>query len=186
PGFGATYVADPTPARHTQAGLGYEEMGLGIMNEKLLLPYNLPKQAKYEYHHKGRKSALVSSYGQIINCAGLCMFHFFIVPTYPLLDYLRAATGWDLSMEELLTTGMRIQTLRHLFNIREGISPQDFALPARLTGSPPLSDGPLKGVSIDIETLKTEHFREMGWDEKTGRPSEEKLRELSLDEFILT
>ncbi|MDI6775744.1 MAG: aldehyde ferredoxin oxidoreductase family protein [Syntrophales bacterium] len=183
PGFGATYVADPTPARHTQAGLGFEEMGLGIMNEKLLSQYNLPKQKKYEYHHKGRKNVLVSSYGQIINCSGLCLFHFFIVPTYPLLDYLRVATGWDLTLKELITTGMRIQTLRHLFNIREGISPQDFVLPERIIGSPPLSDGPLKGITIDIETLKTEYFREMGWDEETGIPSEEKLRELSLGEY---
>ena len=182
PGFGATYVADPTPARHTQAGLGFEEMGLGVMNEKLLSPYNLPKLKKYEYHHRGRKSTLVSSYGQIINCTGLCMFHFFIVPTYPLLDYLRAATGWDdLTMEELIRTGMRIQTLRQLFNVREGISPRDFVLPERVIGRPPLSDGPLKGVTIDIETLRAEYFREMDWDEKTGIPSDEKLRELSLE-----
>ena len=184
PGFGTTYVADPTPARHTQAGLGFDEMGLGIMDEKLLSQYNLPKQKKYEYHHKGRKSILVSSYGQIINCSGLCLFHFFIVPTYPLLDYLRAATGWDLTLKELITTGMRIQTLRHLFNIREGISPQDFLLPERIIGRPPLSDGPLKGVTIDIETLKAEYFREMGWDDKTGIPSVEKLKELSLEEYM--
>jgi aldehyde:ferredoxin oxidoreductase len=76
---------------------------------------------------------------------------------------------------------MRIQTLRHLFNTREGISPQDFVLPERIIGRPPLSDGPLKGVAIDIETLKAEYFREMGWNEETGIPSEEKLRELSLE-----
>lgn len=183
PGFGTTYVTDPTPGRHTQAGLGFEQMGLGLMNEKLLANYDLPKQTKYDYHDKGRKGVLASSYGQIINCAGLCLFHFLIAPTYPLLDYLKAATGWDLTLEELITTGMRIQTLRQLFNVREGVAPRDFVLPDRIIGKPPLSDGPLKGVTIDIDTLRSDYFREVGWDQNTGMPLDEKIKELSLEDY---
>ena len=183
PGFGTTYVSDPTPARHTQGGLGYEEMGIGLMDEKLLSKYNLPKQKKHEYHNKGKKSALVSSYSQVINCAGLCIFHFLIVPTYPLLDYLKAATGWDFTPDELITTGMRIQTMRHLFNLREGITPKDFVLPDRIIGRPSLAEGPLKGITIDIDTLTSEYYKGMGWDIMTGMPTEEKLKELSLDDY---
>ncbi len=183
PGFGTTYVTDPTPGRHTQAGLGFDEMGLGLMDEKLLSGYDLQKRKKYDYSDKGKKGVLVSSYGQIINCAGLCMFHFFVVPTYPLLDYLKAATGWDLTQEELITTGIRIQTLRQLFNVREGIVPKDFVLPEKVAGTPPLSDGPLKGVTIDIDALKADYFKEIGWDYITGMPSDEKIKELSLEEY---
>ncbi|MDY7031338.1 MAG: aldehyde ferredoxin oxidoreductase family protein [Thermodesulfobacteriota bacterium] len=181
PGFGTTYVADPTPGRHTQVGLGYDEMGLGIMNEKLLSQYNFPKFKKYEYGNKGKKNTLVSSYGQIINCAGLCMFHFFVVPFYPLLDYIKAATGWDYTHEELMITGKRIQTIRQLFNVREGITPKDFSLPQRIVGDPPLSDGPLKGVTIDIEKLKSNYFKEMGWDYDSGIPSDQELKDISLE-----
>jgi len=183
PGFGTTYVSDPTPGRHTQAGLGYEEMGLGLMDEKLLSNYNLPKQAKYDYHDKGKKSVLVSSFGQIINCAGVCIFHFLITPSYPLLDYLKAATGWDLTMEELIATGRRIQTFRQLFNVREGITPRDFTLPDKLVGKPSFSDGPLKGITIDIDTLKSNYFKEMGWDYNTGIPSDDSIKELLLEEY---
>ncbi|MDY6969277.1 MAG: aldehyde ferredoxin oxidoreductase family protein, partial [Spirochaetota bacterium] len=184
PGFGTTYVSDPTPGRHTQAGLGYEQMGLGIMNEKLLGKYNLPKkQKKYDFHGKGKKGALVSAYGQIINCTGLCMFHFLIVPDYPLLDFINAATGWNISQDDLITTGMRIQTLRNLFNVREGIKPKDFALPERIAGKPALAKGPLKGVAIDIDTLKSDYYKEMGWDYETGMPFDEKLKELSLEKY---
>ena len=184
PGFGTTYVADPTPGRHTQAGLGYEQMGLGIADEILSSKHDFPKQKKYQYHDKGKKNALVSSYGQIINCAGVCLFNVLVVPTYPLLGYLAAATGWDLSLDELITTGMRIQTLRHLFNVREGITPKDFVLPERMIGRPALSHGPLKGVTIDIDALKSDYFKEMGWDYETGIPSNEKIEELSLEEYI--
>ena len=186
PGFGATYVTDPTPGRHTQAGLGYDEMGLPVMNEKLLSQYgyNFPKQKKYDFSNKGKKSVVVSSYGQIINCVGLCMFSVLAVPTYPLLDYLKAATGWDLTLDELNITGMRIQTLRQLFNVREGITPKDFVLPDRVIGVPPLSDGPTKKITIDIDTLKSDYFKEFGWDYNTGIPTDDKVKELSLEEYV--
>ena len=186
PGFGTTYVSDPTPGRHTQAGLGYEQMGLAIMNEKLLEKYNLPKkQKKYDFHTKGKKNALVSAYGQIINCTGLCMFHFLIVPDYPLLDFIKAATGWNITDDDLIKTGMRIQNLRNLFNVREGIKPKDFALPERIAGKSPIKKGPLKGVQIDIDALKTDYYKEMEWNYETGMPSDEKLKELSLEKYAL-
>ena len=183
PGWGTTYVTDPTPGRHTQAGLGYEELGLSLVDKNLLSDYNLPKQKKHDYDKKGKKSVLVSNFGQIINCAGLCVFHFVIEPKYPLVDYMNAATGWDLTYEELMTTGMRIQTLRQLFNVREGVTPKDFALPDRVIGKPSMSDGPIKGITVNIDTLKSDYFKEQGWDYNTGIPSEERIRELSLEEY---
>jgi len=183
PGFGTTYVVDPTPARHTQLGLGYAESGTNLLDGSFFQRHGLPKTKKYDYQNKGKASAIVSNYGQIINCAGLCIFPFIIEPEYPLLDYLKAATGWDVTQDELNTTGMRIQTLRHIFNLREGVTLKDFRLPRRLMGIPPMSDGPLKGTTIDITTLKSDYFGEMGWNDQTGKPSDDKLNELSLAEY---
>jgi aldehyde:ferredoxin oxidoreductase len=54
-------------------------------------------------------------------------------------------------------------------------------LPARVLGKPPLETGPNAKVTIDIETMSNEFFREMQWDPTSGRPSRARLIELGLD-----
>ena len=100
------------------------------------------------------------------------------------MDYLIAATGWDMDMQELLTTGARIQTLRQCFNIREGIDPSSIKLPPRMAGSPPKEDGPLAGVTIDIDTLISEYCKAMGWDPQTRKPTRETLEKLGLTDLV--
>jgi aldehyde:ferredoxin oxidoreductase len=99
---------------------------------------------------------------------------------YPLEEYISAVSGWNFTVEEMLLTGERIQTLRHAFNVREGLRPADFKLPDRMIGKPPLAAGPVAGVTIDIDTLVKEYHQAMGWDEKTGVPARERLEKLGL------
>lgn len=56
--------------------------------------------------------------------SGLCSFTARAGPV-PLVEFIAAATGWDVTAGELLVTGKRIQTPRHIFNFREG-RPGDF------------------------------------------------------------
>lgn len=58
--------------------------------------------------------------------------------TYPLVEYLSFATGWELSVEEYLKTGERILSLRKAFTFREGVTPQEVRLHLRASGIPPL------------------------------------------------
>ena len=78
----------------------------------------------------------------------------------------------------------RIQTLRQSFNMREGIRASDIKLPGRLSGKPPLNDGPLSGVTIDVDTMQQEYFQSMGWDPDSGKPKPETLEELGLSSLI--
>ena len=87
-------------------------------------------------------------------------------------------------MEEALKTGARIQTLRKCFNVREGITAVDQKLPSRLAGDPPKDEGPLKGVSIDIESLSQEYHKAMGWDAKTGTPTDGTVESLGLKDLV--
>jgi aldehyde:ferredoxin oxidoreductase len=50
-----------------------------------------------------------------------------------------------------------------------------------MIGDPPLKAGPLKGITIDLQTLADEYLEKMGWDPKTGKPSSKKLEELGLE-----
>jgi aldehyde:ferredoxin oxidoreductase len=103
---------------------------------------------------------------------------------FRLVDFLNAVTGWNMDIPEALQTGARIQTLRQLFNVREGIMPTAIKLPPRLVGLPPKDEGPLAGITIDIASLSREYWKAMGWEPETGIPTEDTIERLSLAELV--
>jgi aldehyde:ferredoxin oxidoreductase len=140
----------------------------------------------HDYKGKGPASATVSCYWQVGTCAGICLFPAIFFGTYPLMDYLNAVTGWGMEMREALEAGARIQTLRHSFSIREGIKPSEIKLPPRMAGVPPKTEGPLEGITIDIDSLKSEYYEAMGWDAHEGFPTDATVERLGLKELIAT
>jgi len=95
-----------------------------------------------------------------------------------------AATGWGMGMDEVMETGARIQTLRLCFNIREGINPLDIKLHSRMIGQPPMKEGPVADVTVDIDSLASEYRKAMGWDPATGHPKEDTVARLGLKELV--
>ncbi|MEW6672455.1 MAG: aldehyde ferredoxin oxidoreductase family protein [Thermodesulfobacteriota bacterium] len=182
PGRGTGYACDPTPGRHTATPMARLDAGTAV-----IAPYPELKFTgleKYEYKRKGPASAVTSKYLQIGNCAGVCLFPSVFFGFFPLIDFLNAATGWEMSMAEALQTGGRIQTLRKCFNLREGIVAADSRLPLRMAGIPPKEDGPLKGVTIDMESLAAEYHKAMGWDAQTGTPTDAAIESLGLKDLV--
>jgi aldehyde:ferredoxin oxidoreductase len=94
---------------------------------------------------------------------------------------LAAATGWDLSVEELERIGERIVNLERCFNVREGVRREHDTLPHKVLAEP-IPDGPSKGAYCPPEELNAmldEYYRLRGWTPE-GIPSAQKLRELGL------
>jgi aldehyde:ferredoxin oxidoreductase len=139
---------------------------------------------RYTYTGKGPASATASNYLQVGGSAGVCLMPLMFFGNYPLVEFFNAVTGWDLDVEEVLTTGARIQTLRHCFNIREGIRPSDIKLPKRMLGRPPQQEGPLAGVTIDVDSLARDYRQTMGWDPDSGKPEKTTLEKLGLNALI--
>jgi len=182
PGRGTGFVCDPTPGRHTAGPMARIDFGSAVFAPYPELQFN--NFERYEYKSKGEPSAKISCYLQVGSSAGVCLFPLIFFGNYPLIDFLNAVTGWNMDMEEALVTGARIQTLRQAFNIREGIEASEIKLPSRLVGLPPQSEGPLEGITIDIETLSTEYRKAMGWEPETGNPSKNTLQKLGLMELV--
>ena len=88
-----------------------------------------------------------------------------------------------MNMAEALKAGERIANIRHMFNIREGVNPLKYAIPDRVVGKPPMKSGPHTGLTIDEKTLDEEFCVAMGWDTRTARPSNQKLKELGMEEM---
>jgi aldehyde:ferredoxin oxidoreductase len=94
------------------------------------------------------------------------------------------ATGQDYDMEKIYEVGMRIYTMRHAFNLREGINPLTRNVPGRMIGDPPLKEGNVRDITVDYKLLLKEFLEQIGWDTATTVPGDETLRKLDLDFLI--
>jgi aldehyde:ferredoxin oxidoreductase len=179
--MGVTYIADPTPGRHTAGSASWNEtFGAGFT-----LPAAVEKKdwnVKWKgTEGKGRAQAHFSNAHQTMNGLGLCMFTM-LTGTLPWSELVRAATGWDIDDAELLRCGERIQNLRAAFNRREGILPEDFKPHRRMLGEGDgnLRSGPLKGVRVPLPVLKDDYYRSMHWNATTGALSAARAKELGI------
>ena len=57
-------------------------------------------------------------------------------------------------------------------------------MPGRLVGEPPLTEGNVKGVTVDYKTLIKEFLEFVGWNGRTTVPSDKSLRNLGM-EFLI-
>jgi aldehyde:ferredoxin oxidoreductase len=178
PGYAIAYECEPTPGRHTISCDLYASL-FGVEKKFPQLRGKL-RRARGKTAKKVELYAAGSFYMQLLNGSGICMFGA-LTADFPIVEYLNAATGWNLTPEDYFKTGERILSLRKAFSVREGVSPADQKLNDRAWGNPPLSKGPLRGVVIDHEDLRREFFRAVGWDPATGGPTGEKMRELGID-----
>jgi aldehyde:ferredoxin oxidoreductase len=182
PSRGTGFVCDPTPGRHTAAPMARIDGGPGQF-----APYpelKIEQFDRYAYSGKGPMSATASQYLQVGSSSGVCVMPMMFFGNYPLIEFFNAVTGWDMDIAEVLTAGARIQTLRHSFNLREGIRPADVKLPARMAGDPPQQEGPVAGVTLDMDSLAREYRQAMGWDPDSGRPNDATLNKLGLKDLI--
>jgi aldehyde:ferredoxin oxidoreductase len=93
-------------------------------------------------------------------------------------------TGQAYDMEKIYEVGLRIYTLRHAFNLREGLNPLSRNVPGRIIGDPPLKEGNVRDVTVDYKLMAREFLEYIGWDTGTAIPAEETLRKLDL-EFLI-
>lgn len=179
--MGVTYIADPTPGRHTAGTASWNE----TFNSKFPLPDAAPEKelvvAWKGTEGKGAAQAHFSNAHQVLNGLGLCMFTN-LTGVLPWLDLTNALTGWNLTAPELLASGERIQNLRAAFNVREGIRPGDFQPHPRMLGEGDgnLDGGPLRGVTVPLQALKNDYYRAMAWDPTTGHLARARAEQLGI------
>jgi aldehyde:ferredoxin oxidoreductase len=117
----------------------------------------------------------------VYDILGVCKFSrgFFLAEGF--VDILQSVTGLEFSESEILGLGERVNNLKHMFNLREGLTRDDFRLPKRLL-TLPIPEGASKGHVVTEEEMKKmldDYFEARGWS-KEGLPTEEKISELDL------
>jgi aldehyde:ferredoxin oxidoreductase len=134
---------------------------------------------------KARNYSLLENWNSFEKAIGLCFFGptpRSFIPVEDVLTAVRAASGWDVGIEDLLRIGERATNLARLFNVREGFTRREDTLPERLFQ--PLENGTLAGTAISREEFAlamTALYELKGWDPVTTVPSRTRLAQLGIE-----
>jgi aldehyde:ferredoxin oxidoreductase len=142
--------------------------------------------------HVGRYTAHMENWYTILDCLGVCSRPFVGMFCYkPILAELySAATGMEMSHDNLLSVAERVWNMVKVVNLREGYTRKDDAMPDRIFDEP-LKFGEKEYVLSDYfrsheitreewEWLLDGYYDERGWDLERGWPTKAKLTELGL------
>jgi len=178
------YSVSPTGADHMESihdpafeGLGVVDNGLSEIG--LLEPLDRrdlgPKKVRAFYY--------AQALWDLYNSVGMCDFVGVPIGSLKLsqlCNYVNAATGWDMTLWELLKVGERANTMSRLFNLREGMGEATDMLPDRMFQ--PLENGKLQGIGLSREEFldaRATYYQMVGWGDH-GVPTKAKLAELDL------
>ncbi|MBI2184510.1 MAG: aldehyde ferredoxin oxidoreductase family protein [Thaumarchaeota archaeon] len=131
---------------------------------------------------KGRMVSELASHRIIFDSIVLCAFVSDAISLKEIAKLLTYVTGINYDNDVLLQIGQRINTLERAFNVQEGIRKDLDTLPARLLEEP-LPDGMAKGQVLkfeELESMKEEYYACLGWDPRTGIPTQECLERLGM------
>lgn len=181
PTLGVGYAVGPAGADH---GLGLHDPALvregpgmlpwrelGILKPQPLTELTLDKVRALKYGQCWRT---------ILDSAVICSMPPFDRASF--VDLMSAATGWNISLFELMKIGERGIQLARAYNTREGFGRKDDRLPDRCFE--PLQTGALAGTAIDrgrFDDMVDAYYEMMGWDPSTGQPRRGVMLELGLD-----
>ena len=166
-GHGLQYAVGNRGADHVRAYL--------ISPEILGAPEKLDPQA---VEGKAMWAKIFQDLTGVIDSSGLCLFTSFSLGAEDYNDLISAATGFDMSVEEMMQVGERIWNMERKFNQDAGIDPKEDTLPARFFKEA-VTVGPNKGKVHRLPEMLPEYYSLRGWTTE-GRPTTEKLAELKL------
>ncbi|MBI1293749.1 aldehyde ferredoxin oxidoreductase [bacterium] len=178
------YSLSPTGADHMEAIHDPAFEGLGVLDNGLSEVGLLePMDRRDLSGEKVRAFFYSQAIWSLYNSVGMCDFvgiPIGALKLHQLADFVNAATGWDMTMWELIKVGERANTMSRLFNQREGFGEKDDNLPQRMFE--PLQNGKLTGVALDKKEFvhaRSLYYQMAGWGNH-GEPTEAKLSELGL------
>jgi len=149
-------------------------------DRKYATPYITDKRAHIVRWHEDVYAATDS--------LGLCVFvstSSYVIDSEVMAELFTAATGIEMTEDELLRAGRRIVTLEKCFNVREGARREDDRLPWRLMNETlPGSSESSTNTQEELDKMLDEYYTMHAWDLTTGIPKRETLKYLDLD-FII-
>jgi len=143
-----------------------------------------PQPVRELTEEKVRFALYTEYFHSALDCLGTCQFvwgpSWQLYGPAQLVEVIRAVTGWETSLFEVMKVGERRLNLMRVFNAREGLTAADDVLPPKM--QVPLTGGPTDGTFVDEDEFlraRQQYYAMAGWTED-GVPTAAKLRELGL------
>lgn len=187
--LGLIYAVNPFGADHQSSEHDpYYEEGVADLNLNRLkmLGLGTPQPAYSLTEEKVRFAYLTEVFYSMLDSVELCQFVF--GPAWTLygpaetVEMIRAVTGWDVTVEELMEVGARRLNLFRTFNAREGLNRNADKLPKKffkqLQGS-----GPTAGIALtheEVESALDTYYKFAGWT-SNGVPRRETLKKHDIE-----
>jgi aldehyde:ferredoxin oxidoreductase len=133
-------------------------------------------------HWKGFEVKTGEDFMSLYDAFGMCKFSRSLFWLEGMLDGVKAVTGINYDVANLMLIGERIYNLDRLFNMREGLTRKDDYLPYRVTHDP-ITNGVSKGNYVSEEELQNmldEYYEVRGWS-KEGIPTRMQLFKLGME-----
>ncbi|MFW9898854.1 MAG: aldehyde ferredoxin oxidoreductase family protein [Candidatus Thorarchaeota archaeon] len=171
-GQALSYITSPTGANHNKCDWFSAELGIASY------PRFRIKRGKSRSSIKGREKGVIALQNiraiddSAVNC------NFIQAEFEHIIGHINAGTGFNYDKKSLMVVGERINTLKRVINCNLGISRKDDKLPNHLKKV--LKSGKTGDVKIELEENLKRYYQERKWDWETGRPTEERLKELGI------
>jgi aldehyde:ferredoxin oxidoreductase len=187
--LGLIYAVNPFGADHQSSEHDpYYEEGVADFNLNRLKQIGLDKpQPVYSLtEEKVRFAYETEVFYSMLDSAELCQFVY--GPTWTLYDgeqtaeMIRAVTGWDITLDELMTVGRRRLNLFRVFNAREGFGRKDDRLPKKFF-KPLAGTGPTAGFALtheEVDTAIDAYYKLAGFT-ANGAPTRAGLKSLDIE-----
>ena len=139
----------------------------------------------------GRMVARRQNYTSMLNSLVMCIFsqagyaQYYTPSDYQgisannIVEWFRLVTGRDIDLEKFLLAGERIFNLKHLINLKRGITGKDDTLAERLLKEKRGGTSPAAENLPPLESMIEEYYECRGW-EKDGKVKKKKLEKLGL------
>jgi aldehyde:ferredoxin oxidoreductase len=184
--LGLIYAVNPFGADHqsSEHDGAYEE-DFESYGERLAALDLLDQQPQYGLDSEKIRFALYTQrFYSLADSVNVCQFvwgpAWQLYDCNQLVEMVKAVTGWDVSLWELMKVGERRINMMRAFNVRAGFTRDDDVLPPKL--SRPKEGGPSHGFYFDpadLERAKDTYYAMSGWDAQ-GVPTRGKLEELGI------
>ena len=122
----------------------------------------------------------------VYDITGVCKFSRNYLTPDRIAEVTSIVLGEETTTSDLLLAGERTITIERLYNLREGLSPEQDTLPPRILEEA-ISSGPCRDCKLsreELEDLKKQYYLARGWSTDTGEPSAVRLVELGLDTIL--
>ncbi|WZL71633.1 aldehyde ferredoxin oxidoreductase family protein [Clostridiaceae bacterium 35-E11] len=175
----STYATGNRGASHLES-LGYFSEGGAYPAECLGFT---KKTEPHNHEEKAEYTALLQDLMNLFDALGMCKFIMLGQITHEnMKDWINAATGWELSAQDVKIIGERLFNLKRMYNVKLGISRKDDTIPPRL-----LIHGKETGAAARViphfPKILYDFYEYRGWNLE-GIPTNSKLEALGLNAIV--